>query len=164
MKSQQDRNRMRKTVAVPKVVGRSRSLEGGVRLVFLFSMLGAISGGAVRAADIPEFLVPGFEEDMRALNELHALHHEAAFTPCTLWDAWLPMATLWASEKKRAQHRASLLNRRIDAEGYVSMQQHRGMAENPVEIINEGVTSSTSILRVGSTKRIKRLDRPELIE
>lgn len=130
MKSQQDRNRMRQTVAVPQAVGRSRSLEGGVRLVFLFSMLGAISGGAVRAADIPEFLVPGFEEDMRALNELHALHHEAAFTPCTLWDAWLPMATLWASEKKRAQYRASLLNRRIDAEGYVSMQQHRGMAHS----------------------------------
>ena len=46
------------------------------------------------------------------------------------WDGWLPMATLWASEKKRTQYRASFLNRRMDAEGYVSMQQHRGMAHS----------------------------------
>lgn len=82
------------------------------------------------AADLPQFHVPGFEEDMSALNELHALHHERAFTPCTLWDAWLPMATLWASETKSAQYRAALLSRRIDSEGYVSMQQHRGMAHS----------------------------------
>jgi hypothetical protein len=69
--------------------------------------------------DLPQFRVPGFEEDMRAVNELHALHHDRAFTDCTLWDAWLPMATLWASEKKRGQYRAAFLNRRIDAEGYV---------------------------------------------
>jgi hypothetical protein len=47
-----------------------------------------------------------------------------------LWDAWLPHATLWTDQKKRAQYRASFLNRRIDAEGYVSMQQHRGMAHS----------------------------------
>lgn len=84
----------------------------------------------LKAADFPQFIVPGHEAEMKALNELHALHHEAAFTTCTLWDAWLPMATLWASDKKRAQYRAALLNRRIDAEGYVSMQQHRGMAHS----------------------------------
>ena len=67
---------------------------------------------------------------MKTLNELHALHHDAAFTDCTLWDGWLPMATLWASEKKRTQYRAAFLNRRMDAEGYVSMQQHRGMAHS----------------------------------
>lgn len=67
---------------------------------------------------------------MEALNELHALHHDRAFTSCTLWDGWLPQATLWASEKKRNQYRAAFLNRRIDAEGYVSMQQHRGMAHS----------------------------------
>jgi hypothetical protein len=81
-------------------------------------------------AELPQFEVPGFEEDMRALNVLHALHHDRAFTDCTLWDAWLPMATLWASETKRAQYRSALLNRRIDEEGYVSMQQHRGMAHS----------------------------------
>lgn len=90
----------------------------------------ALSCGQCIAAELPQFAVPGAEQDMRTLNELHELHHEAAFTDCTLWDAWLPMATLWASEKKRAQYRAALLNRRIDSEGYVSMQQHRGMAHS----------------------------------
>ena len=86
--------------------------------------------GRAFAAELPQFAVPGAEEEMRTLNELHALHHEAAFSACALWDGWLPMATLWASETKRAQYRAALLNRRIDSEGYVSMQQHRGMAHS----------------------------------
>jgi hypothetical protein len=78
----------------------------------------------------PRFLVPGHEAEMEALNDLHALHHEGAFTTCTLWDSWLPHATLWASEKKRTQYREAFVNRRIDEEGYVSMQQHRGMAHS----------------------------------
>lgn len=94
------------------------------RLILATLMLGSVAC----AAELPQFNVPGFEEDMRALDDLHALHHEAAFTPCTLWDAWLPMATLWASEKKREQYRAALLDRHIDEAGYVSMQQHRGLA------------------------------------
>lgn len=85
---------------------------------------------AIQATDLPQFIVPGNEAEMTALHELHALHHDAAFSDCTLWDAWLPMATLWASEKKREQYRAALLNRRIDEEGYVSMQQHRGMGHS----------------------------------
>lgn len=85
---------------------------------------------ASRGAELPQFIVPGHEQEMAALNELHALHHDRAFTDCTLWDGWLPQATLWASEKKRGQYRAAFLNRRIDAEGYVSMQQHRGMAHS----------------------------------
>ena len=85
---------------------------------------------ALQAAELPLFTVPGHEAEMKALHELHSLHHDAAFTDCTLWDAWLPMATLWASEKKREQYRAALLNRRIDEEGFVSMQQHRGMAHS----------------------------------
>jgi len=60
---------------------------------------------AIHAAELPQFIVPGHEAEMKALNDLHALHHDAAFSDCTLWDAWLPMATLWASEKKRAQYR-----------------------------------------------------------
>lgn len=82
------------------------------------------------AAALPQFIVPGHEAEMAPLNELHALHHDRAFTDCTLWDGWLPQATLWASAKKRAQYRAAFLNRRMDAEGYVSMQQHRGMAHS----------------------------------
>lgn len=83
-----------------------------------------------QADGLAQFHVPGHESELAALNELHALHHDGAFTPCTLWDAWLPHATLWTSRKKRGQYRAALLKRRIDTEGYVSMQQHRGMAHS----------------------------------
>ncbi len=100
------------------------------RLAALSIIVASLGVVPAFAAELPQFIVPGHEDEMRALNELHALHHDRAFSDCTLWDAWLPMATLWASEKKREQYRASLLNRRIDAEGYVSMQQHRGMAHS----------------------------------
>lgn len=76
------------------------------------------------------FFVPGFETDMKSLNEMHDLHGAQAFSDCTLWDAWLPHATLWNNGANRARYRHSFLNRRIDAEGYVSMQQHRGMAHS----------------------------------
>ncbi len=96
----------------------------------LFTALLLVPLAALTAADLPQFTVPGHEADIKTLNEFHALHHDRAFTPCPLWDGWLPMATLWASEKKRGQYRAAFLDRRIDAEGYVSMQQHRGMAHS----------------------------------
>ncbi len=35
---------------------------------------------------------------MQALNELHALHHAKAFTSCTLWVTWLPLATQWTGK------------------------------------------------------------------
>ena len=86
--------------------------------------------GLQAQAPLPKFVVPGFEQEMDALGKLHALHHESAFSDCTLWDSWLPMSTVWTSEKKRAQYRRSFLDRRLDDEGYVSMQQHRGMAHS----------------------------------
>jgi len=87
-------------------------------------------GGVAAAADLPRFHVPGCEAEMETLHRLHALHHDGAFSACTLWDGWLPQATLWASAEKRAQYRAALLAKRIDDEGHVSMQQHRGMAHS----------------------------------
>ncbi|HMO94345.1 MAG TPA: ThuA domain-containing protein [Pirellulaceae bacterium] len=78
----------------------------------------------------PQFEVPGAEREMELLNRLHEAHHERAFSTCTLWDRWLPHATLWASESKRQKVRQSLQSRRIDDEGYVAMQQHRGMAHS----------------------------------
>jgi len=50
--------------------------------------------GPVAAQPPPHFSLPGREAEMQALNELHALHHPHAFTSCTLWDTWLPLATL----------------------------------------------------------------------
>ncbi len=87
-------------------------------------------GRTALADDFPQFVVPGHEVELGALNELHRLHHPGSFTTCTLWDAWLPQASLWASAQRRAQYRDAFLGKRIDAEGYVSMQQHRGMAHS----------------------------------
>ena len=87
--------------------------------------------GAVRASEpLPTFAVPGHEPQMQRLNALYALHHGGAFSDCTLWDPWLPHATLWTGREPVARYRASLLRRRIDSEGYVAMQQHRGMAHS----------------------------------
>ena len=86
--------------------------------------------GDVSADELAQFTVPGCEREMKALNELHALHHPRAFTNCTLWDTWLPHATLWTGTQARERYRHFFLTRRIDAEGYVSMQQHRGMAHS----------------------------------
>lgn len=90
-----------------------------------------------QASDFPQFVVPGQEAVMTRVQELFRLHHGRAFTACTLWDAWLPHATLWAAigappsaQKARDYYRGVFLTRRIDEEGYVSMQQHRGMAHS----------------------------------
>ena len=82
------------------------------------------------ADDFPQFIVPGHEVEMGALNDLHRLHHPGSFITCTLWDGWLPQSSLWASAQRRTQYRDAFLAKRIDAEGYVSMQQHRGMAHS----------------------------------
>ena len=78
----------------------------------------------------PHFSVPGREAEMQTLNELHTLHHPHAFTNCTLWDTWLPLATLWTCKEPRDKYRDVFLKRRIDEEGYVSMQQHRGLGHS----------------------------------
>ncbi|APW62683.1 glycosyl hydrolase family 65 protein [Paludisphaera borealis] len=87
--------------------------------------------------DFPQFIVPGQEAPMARLQELFRLHHDGAFTGTTLWDAWLPHATLWAAtgekpaaEPARSKYRGVFLARPIDAEGYISMQQHRGLAHS----------------------------------
>jgi len=85
---------------------------------------------ATAADDFPRFVVPGQESAMALLDDFHAYHHESATSNCTLWDGWLPHATLWAAERPRQHYRESFLRRRIDDAGYVSMQQHRGMAHS----------------------------------
>jgi len=108
----------------PTYAAMVESLDDAVG--FVLSAWGVVAA----AADLPRFHVPGCEAEMETLHRLHALHHDGAFSACTLWDGWLPQATLWASAEKRAQYRAALLAKRIDDGGYVSMQQHRGMAHS----------------------------------
>jgi hypothetical protein len=80
--------------------------------------------------DFPVYNVPGFEHEMTLVRELHGLHHSSAFSDCTLWDMWLPHSTLWVDSDKRNAYRESFLKRRIDREGYVAMQQHRGLGHS----------------------------------
>jgi hypothetical protein len=84
--------------------------------------------GPVRGAELPAVHCAGAGGGNAGAHELHALHAKTAFSDCTLWDVWLPHATLWTGQT--AAYRASFLKRRIDADGYVSMQQHRGMAHS----------------------------------
>lgn len=109
-------------------------------------VLGLIAFGALRAqgenpetrpaseSDLPQFIVPGHEREMRLLGDLFELHHSPRID-CTLWDAWLPMSTLWpaigeeqTAAPLRAFYRRSFLQRHIDREGYVNMVQQRGLA------------------------------------
>lgn len=87
--------------------------------------------------DFPQFIVPGQEEEVARLRELFHLHYVPARPLATLWDAWIPMASLWPAttanlgeQHNRAQWRTALLNRHISPEGYVSTHQHRGLAHN----------------------------------
>ncbi len=73
---------------------------------------------------------------MDLLEALFRLHYGPR-TRTTLWDQWLPMSTLWpavgdpaSAADMRGFYRNSLLERKIDAEGYVSTQQHRGLAHS----------------------------------
>ncbi len=83
---------------------------------------------------LPAFIVPGQEKKMASLQDLFA-RHDSAHTACTLWDAWLPMSIFWPATgddysaiKMRDYYRNVFLSRFIDAEGYVTMDQHIGLA------------------------------------
>ena len=84
--------------------------------------------------DFPRFVVPGREREMDGLRQLFHLHYAGAGPKATLWDGWLAKASLWPATSSRAALRAAwrgaLLGRKIDAEGYVSTHQHRGLAHN----------------------------------
>jgi hypothetical protein len=67
---------------------------------------------------------------MELVQRLQQLHQPGAFSDCTLWDPWLPRATLGYQAAAADRYQSSLLTRRIDSQGYVSMQQHRGMAHS----------------------------------
>lgn len=89
---------------------------------------------SVQAAPAGIFTVPGKDATLTRLEELHRLHRVLG-PDTTLWDPWLPGSLLWlattnapSSETVRSTYRQRLLNRRIDPEGYVSSQQHEGLA------------------------------------
>src|SRR5439155_2063944 len=85
--------------------------------------------------DFPHFHVPGHEKEMAALRDLFWLHYPGAGPKATLWDEWLPDASLWpavnggnSSDNLRQQWREALSARVLDAEGYVATHQHASIA------------------------------------
>ncbi len=100
------------------------------REVFLLLVSSALILTSAAAEEPARFDIPGQAEATAALNDLFAVHQPHAFSDCTLWDAWLPHATLWTGSEASDRYRRSFLNRRMSDEGYISMQQHRGMAHS----------------------------------
>ena len=81
----------------------------------------------------PDFIIPGYSNEMKRLRELYSLHFQSEAPPTTIWDSWIPMSVLWAglSEKDaetiQENFKTRLLKRRIDDKGYVATHQHYGM-------------------------------------
>jgi hypothetical protein len=95
----------------------------------------AATGVSAVPDDFPRFVVPGQEKEMESLRKLFWLHYEPARPLIALWDAWMPWSTLWPArgsgaelDQMRRQWASALAGRSINAEGYVSSQQHDGPA------------------------------------
>ncbi len=96
----------------------------------------ALSACIASKSNAEIFEVPGQERELARLEELFRLHRVLG-PDTTLWDPWVPMSVLWldttnapATTDLRSVYRERLLRRRIDAEGYVSTQQHEGLAHS----------------------------------
>ncbi len=99
---------------------------------FALVLLSALGPSAVPAL----FEIPGHEKECAQLERLYGAHRVVG-PDTTLWDAWVPMSILWCDTTNspslhqiRSTYRERLLRRRIDAEGYVSTQQHEGLAHS----------------------------------
>ncbi|MCL2665868.1 MAG: hypothetical protein FWE82_09655, partial [Defluviitaleaceae bacterium] len=86
-------------------------------------------------ADFPQFIVPGFENEMHNLRELYWTHYERSGPVSTFEDDWLPRPQLWpATAHNDRMHRIrelwknSLAKKGMDEEGYVFTHQHRSIA------------------------------------
>jgi len=111
-----------------------------MRRQIAFVAIAFLIGATARAAqkidvpdDFPRFIVPGHGQEMDSLRQMFWLHYEHNGPQSTLWDQWIPMATLWpavgngvALDEMRHRWAAALSSRQIDDEGYVSTHQHAG--------------------------------------
>ncbi|HWQ90337.1 MAG TPA: hypothetical protein VN673_01605, partial [Clostridia bacterium] len=107
--------------------------------------------GVVSAAppvDFPVFTVPGQEQAMGTVRDLFWLHYPGTSPQATLWDEWLPDASLWPavstdgrSDKMRSSWGQVLSERIVDPEGYVATHQHASTAHQlgwPFPFWNQG--------------------------
>jgi hypothetical protein len=91
---------------------------------------------AKRVDAFPEFIVPEQKESLDRLRDLFRLH-QGPMTRGTFEKPYLLPSVLWpalgeneSAEKTRKYYRDSLLKLKIDAEGYVTTEQHRGHAHD----------------------------------
>src|SRR4051812_39594213 len=97
------------------------------RSCILFVVVSLMSIAFAHAApipdDFPKFIVPGHEKEMDSLRALFWLHYKPAVPLIPLWDAWMPMSTLWPArndlEAMRGKWAAALSSRPMSEEGYV---------------------------------------------
>ncbi len=85
---------------------------------------------------------------MNSLRDLFWLHYPGAGPKATLWDEWLPDASLWPdvatgnqSDAMRQAWASTLASRIIDPEGYVATHQHQSIAHQlgwPFPFWNQG--------------------------
>lgn len=119
------------------------------RTTFAFGLwLAAINVAAAPPDDFPRFQVPGHEKEMDTVRELFWLHYPGSGPKATLWDEWLPDASLWPavttqdhSDKMRRTWSDTLSARILDAEGYVATHQHASIAHQlgwPFPFWNQG--------------------------
>ena len=119
------------------------------RLILLLNCF-VVAGVALGAPpeDFPRYQVPGHEKEMTALRELFWLHYPGSGPKATLWDEWLPDASLWPAvstdgkaDAMRRDWSSTLRGRIMDAEGYVATHQHQSIAHQqgwPFPFWNQG--------------------------
>lgn len=85
----------------------------------------------------PNFIVPGHAAEMGLVRAFFFKHFPANPAQGTMWDFWSALAQLWpATGPSGSGNQARLLlenlyrNRRIDSEGYVTCNQHLGLAHH----------------------------------
>ena len=125
--------------------------------------------------DFPTFHVPGAENEMSLLRDLFWLHYPGAGPKATLWDEWLPDASLWPAvetegslSRMRKAWRTALSARILDPEGYVATHQHASIAHQlgwPFPFWNQGRRGFgwhfSFKNTVGANWRPKDLNRPD---
>jgi len=106
-----------------------------ISLTFLGLGFCALAGQPTPPDDFPRFQVPGHEKEMATMRDLFWLHYPGAGPKATLWDEWLPDASLWPAvstdkqgDAMRAAWASTLSGRIIDPEGYVATHQHASIA------------------------------------
>ncbi len=104
----------------------------------VFLVLIAPAGAEAPAAPdegFARFIVPGHEKAMTSLRNFVWHHYKNSGPMATLWDEWLPPATLWPATgeklKMRQRWATTLSGGQIDAEDNVSTHQHDGTNPRP---------------------------------